>query len=461
MDSTQLEHVQSFRAATMRDALNAVRQSLGEDAIIVETRRVSEEAPRKGWRRGEAIDLVEVTAGVETAVDTNIDANDEWVDGSLRPSSSPVPPGTHAHGSKESERFERERLRDHRDETDSVDELPAPPPLLQTGSGEPRFQPTTQRTGEEQTERWQAGNHRVVDQASEARNVASRPERHPVDYDVDETPLTERLAAIEDALRSLTRDRRGHGPIVDRLANRGIPVSLARHIVQEAASHDPTTPPSVDDLVHATAQHIRAEPTPAIRPGEQRRIALIGPTGVGKTTTVAKLAAGYRIQQNLTVGLITVDDYRVAAADQLRTYADLIQCPVRVVSTDNEMQHAVADLNECDVILIDTAGLGRPDDEQLNALDRRLAIAGVQDRYFVISVCNTLASTRIAAERYRSLRPTAAIYTKLDETPEPGILVGIASDVPLPVRYVTIGQEVPRDLEIADSQRLAEEIIRA
>ena len=436
MDTTQLEHVQSFRAATMRDALEAVRTSLGQDAVIVETRRVRETTPRRGWRQGEAIDLFEVTAGLEPIPDSRPVPAEDWIEDSLRHEQSPIPK-SHLHRETEDFAIDRPTLASDHDELRTTTQPQTP---VQESTKSPAFvEATESRTAEVQPE--------------------AHASRHPIDYDVDEKPLKDRLAAIEQAIRSLTRDRRGHGPIIDRLANRGIPVALARYIVQEAASDDPMVPPSVDDLVHATAQLIRSEPAPDVRPGEQRRIALIGPTGVGKTTTIAKLAAGYRLRNKLSVGLITVDDYRVAAADQLRTYAELMDCPIRVVSDDDAMQHAVSDLRACDVILIDTAGLGRPEAKELSVLDRRLALAGVQDRYFVVSVCNTLASTNVAYKRYQPLRPSAAIYTKLDETPEPGIVVGIASEVPLPVRYVTIGQEVPRDLEVADSLQLAREIV--
>lgn len=424
MDMSQLEQLQSFRAATMREALEAVRASLGDDAIIVETRRVSEQGPRKGWRRGDLIDLVEVTAGREPVPEKR----EIWVDGTI--GDGPT---------RSTERRFADETYDHDIDDDGNDADYGPEP---------------DRMGSESR-----GGNRSRQPSQPLRTETTQPASSKVEGVFDETPLAERLAAIEEALRSLTRDRRGHGPIVDRLANRGVPVGLARDVVREAASDDPMSPPGADALSRQLARLLKTEVDPPVQGGVQRRIALVGPTGAGKTTTLAKLAAGYRIKHGLSVGLITVDDYRVAAADQLRTYAELIQCPIRIVGTDDEMRHAMVDLEACDVVLIDTAGLGHPDDEQLAALDRRLSIAGVQDRYFVVSVCNTLASTRAAFERYRILRPTAAIYTKLDETPEPGIVVGIAHEVSLPVRYVTNGQEVPRDLHVANAMEIAQEIV--
>lgn len=428
MDMSQLEAVQSFRAATMREALDQVRRSLGEDAVIVETRRVAEQSPRRGWRRGETVELVEVTAGREPAI-----VDEEILVGGSIPKPSRTAPNRPAQSRTVPAGNDEPRNQSDEALDTVIYEQPSPRPAT------PARRPQANNAPQIAAPRPSVPNNRFDDQHS--------------------TPLAERLAAIEDALRSLTRDRRGHGPLIDRLTGRGIPIGLARSIVHDAAAVDPMTPPNTEELVAVAAAMIRTQPVPRIRPGEQRRIALIGPTGVGKTTTIAKLAARYRLQEKLSVGLVTVDDYRVAAEDQLRTYADLLQCPIRVVADDDQMRRAMTDLESCDVVLIDTAGLGRPDEHQLATLDRRLSIAGVHDRYFVISVCNTLASTRAAAERYSPLRPTAAIYTKLDETPEPGIVIGIANEVTLPARYVTNGQEVPRDLEIADAARLAREIV--
>ena len=102
--------------------------------------------------------------------------------------------------------------------------------------------------------------------------------------------------------------------------------------------------------------HSRLRAAPADLPGRRQMVALVGPTGVGKTTTIAKLAANFRLKQRRRVGLITVDTYRIAAVEQLRTYADIIDLPMEVVSTPQEMRAAVARLAHLDLILMDTAG---------------------------------------------------------------------------------------------------------
>lgn len=416
MDANKLEHVQSFRARTMREALRAVRSSLGDDALILDT-------------RGDDRQGVEVLAGREAMeqATTSVVAENEQSDSSFGDPYEDAIDDTN-------------RLR--------VDDRRTPPSTTRP----------TERT-DPPTATANASSVEPEPQAKERENEARPSTRHPVDHDVDETPLADRLASIESALHSLTRGRHGNGMAIDRLCSRGVPLGLARQIVEKAVGHNLQLPPTRQALLRAVSARIHCEHVPTVRAGQQRKIAFVGPTGVGKTTTLAKIAAGYRLNDKLLVGLITVDDYRVAAADQLQTYAGLLECPVRVVASDDEMRAAVDDLADCDVILVDTAGFGLADGERMEVLSRRLDLAGVTERYLVLSTVSSLASMRVSAERYAKLGPTAAIYTKLDETPEPGVMLGMSDEVALPLYYVTAGQEVPRDLDLADSVTLAETVL--
>lgn len=193
------------------------------------------------------------------------------------------------------------------------------------------------------------------------------------------------------------------------------------------------------------------------RPADGRplTIALVGPTGVGKTTTVAKLAATYKLRRNKRVGLVTSDTYRIAAVDQLRTYANIIGLNLKIAMTPNEMRQACESLSDCDVILIDTAGRSPHDDARLSELQRIIAAANPHETHLVLSSTAGESAMKAAIDRFAHIGPHHVIFTKLDEAVSFGTLVNIASRVNASLSYVTTGQEVPDQIEPGDAQRLA------
>ena len=152
-------------------------------------------------------------------------------------------------------------------------------------------------------------------------------------------------------------------------------------------------------------------------------VALVGPTGVGKTTTIAKLAANYRLREKRRVGLITVDTYRVAAVEQLRTYADIIDLPMEVVATPREMREAVARMNHLDLVLMDTAGRSPRDEVKIQELKSMLAEAEPDEVHLVLSSTAGAKSLISTAERFADVGTTALLLTKLDEAHSLGHLV--------------------------------------
>ncbi|MEO6435976.1 MAG: flagellar biosynthesis protein FlhF, partial [Tepidisphaeraceae bacterium] len=145
-------------------------------------------------------------------------------------------------------------------------------------------------------------------------------------------------------------------------------------------------------------------------------VALIGPTGVGKTTTIAKLAAKLKLDENRRVGLITIDTYRIAAVDQLKKYADIIGSPLKVVASPDDLREAVASMRECDFVLIDTAGRSPKDTLKLNELKQFLDAANPQEVHLVLSSVVDRQSIDLAIERFRAVRLDKLIFTKLDES---------------------------------------------
>ncbi|TWU00346.1 Flagellar biosynthesis protein FlhF [Botrimarina colliarenosi] len=193
--------------------------------------------------------------------------------------------------------------------------------------------------------------------------------------------------------------------------------------------------------------------------GRCRVVALVGATGVGKTTTLAKLAANYRLRGGARVGVVTVDTYRVAAVEQLRTYAEIIDLPMEVVATPAEMRAAVAKLAGLDLVLIDTAGRSPRDAERIEELRTLLAEAAPDETHLVASVTSTARGLRDTIQRFAAVKPTSLLLTKLDEAPALGHAAAPVVDAGLPVSYLTDGQSVPEDIRIAAGEELAQRLL--
>jgi flagellar biosynthesis protein FlhF len=195
--------------------------------------------------------------------------------------------------------------------------------------------------------------------------------------------------------------------------------------------------------------------------GRRRLVALVGPTGVGKTTTIAKLAANYRLREKLRVGLITVDTYRIAAVEQLRTYADIIDLPMEVVSTPREMRAAVERMSDMDLVLMDTAGRSPRDEIKVRELKSMLAEADADEVHLVLSGVAGASHLAGAARKFAEVGTTALILTKLDEATALGNLLPALRAGGLPLSYLTHGQTVPDDIVVADRARLAAMMVGA
>ncbi len=215
------------------------------------------------------------------------------------------------------------------------------------------------------------------------------------------------------------------------------------------------------ELVHLTLQQMIADriktvaAAPAAETGKARTIALIGPTGVGKTTTIAKLAARYKLRENRRVGLITIDTYRIAAVDQLRTYAEIINVPLEVVLSAGELHRAVHEMRDMDIVLIDTAGRSHNDEMRLNQLRSFIAAAGADEVHLVVTATANYKCSATILERFKPLGANRLIITKLDEAETFGPVLNCAVAADAPISYVTTGQDVPDDIAIADANRLA------
>jgi flagellar biosynthesis protein FlhF len=195
--------------------------------------------------------------------------------------------------------------------------------------------------------------------------------------------------------------------------------------------------------------------------GRPLTIALIGPTGVGKTTTLAKLAATFKLRYGKSVGLITADTYRIAAVDQLRTYAEIINLPLHVALTPAEMKRAVSMLSDRDVILIDTAGRSQKDVNRIAELKRFITAANPHEVHLVLSGTAGEKVLLQEAGAFSAVGVHKIVLTKLDEAVSFGMLVSTIRTIGKQLSFVTTGQEVPDDIEVGRADRLAQLVLGA
>lgn len=186
---------------------------------------------------------------------------------------------------------------------------------------------------------------------------------------------------------------------------------------------------------------------------------LAGPTGVGKTTTIAKLAGKFSLYENLKVGLITIDTYRIGAVDQLRTYAEIMNLPFKVVMSIKEMEVAVESFKECDVILIDTTGRNSKNVMQISELRAYIDKINADSISLVLSCTTKNSDIDVITNGYRELNYNSIIITKLDETSTYGSILNILESAGKPLSYITTGQNVPDDIKIMNSEEISNMIL--
>jgi len=190
-------------------------------------------------------------------------------------------------------------------------------------------------------------------------------------------------------------------------------------------------------------------------------VALIGPTGVGKTTTIAKLAANFCLRERRRVGLITVDTYRIAAVQQLRTYAQIIDVPLQVANSPEQLEAAVGRMEDRDIILIDTAGRSQRDTVKIRELHEFFRAVRPHEVHLVLSgTCGEAILTE-TIERFSEIGIDRVIFTKLDEAVGLGVLLTCLEKAGAALSYVTTGQDVPADIEVGHGAGLAKLVLGA
>lgn len=257
------------------------------------------------------------------------------------------------------------------------------------------------------------------------------------------TQLVERGPGGADAVKLRGYARR----VYDELTARGVEEKAALAIGQQIRSHGEE---GRNQARAEIARILGSAGAMEIRPGQRRVIALVGPTGVGKTTTIAKLAAYFALERGLNVGLVTSDTYRIAAVEQLRTYADIIGRPLYTVDTPDDVSLALKETSCCDVVLVDTGGRNHRDTERMQELRQILTMLSPDETHLVYSLTANPRDAYEAMEHYLPLGVNRLTFTKLDEAAAPGLILNLRMRCNQPLGYITYGQNVPDDIRPAE-----------
>lgn len=195
-------------------------------------------------------------------------------------------------------------------------------------------------------------------------------------------------------------------------------------------------------------------------PSRCKSIALIGPTGVGKTTTVAKLAANFALKEGFKVALVTADTYRIAAVEQLKIYGDIIGVSVDIVYTPDELKTALERHKDKHLVLIDTAGRSPSNYSQIAELQALLSVDPFIEKHLVLSTTTKYRDALEIVNNFSVCSPQKILFTKIDEASNLGTILNLVYHFPASLSYMTTGQSVPDDIELINSIKLANMILR-
>ncbi|GKU23589.1 flagellar biosynthesis protein FlhF [Clostridium folliculivorans] len=397
--------IKRYMVKNMNEAMTRIRYELGKDAVIISQRKVK----KPGFIGIFSPKMIEVTAAVENA-------------------------------SKKDGADNRKKEDTLEDSIESIKKLM-------------NDQISSSKSGiNYKTDREDDGSSTVRASSNRLMNETLKDSYSPnntQDYIVKE--MREMKSLISKVISGEDAKEKPYENIRKSLINNDIEENLAETLIKDiplSAEHDD------EALENVIEKRIKVENVDLKGP-----VVLVGPTGVGKTTTIAKLAGRMALIEKKKVGLITVDTYRIGAVDQLKTYAEIMNLEFKVVITIKEMEDAVNSMKDCDVILIDTTGRSSKNSMQISELRAFVQKVNSDNIHLVISATTKNRDIKSIVEGFKILNYNHVIITKLDETSVYGSILNILQLADKPISFMTTGQTVPDDITIFTKEQIAKLIM--
>lgn len=420
--------VKIFEAEDMASGLRQIRRELGPDALILSTRTIKNGALGVLGKK-----TLEITAAIDNHWEEKPAAQKMKADQTL------------AHHAYSAAQTENTQKKDHTQLIEEAETLHNE--IESSASSQTEDNPALRQEFDEL-------KGMVKNLAGELSRINSEKDKH------QPAPSQNPLVSLEQKLRSTKKNN----IVEETLLARGINQETANIIATFAQEHLPRE--DMDDtdklysFIHETIVDILNVTTPDFNTEKkQRRMAFIGPTGVGKTTTLAKIAANFLATQSKSIALITIDTYRIAAVEQLKVYGEIMHLPVEVVLNPQQLKNALEKHNDKELILIDTAGRSPLDSLSIEEIRSFFTEDLDIENHLVLSATTRDGELLETLKTFSLFSPQSTIFTKIDECSNLGVLLNTQIHNNSPLSYITNGQRVPEDIVEADKRYVAQLII--
>lgn len=478
--------IKSFKAPTLKEAMANVKSELGVDAVILHTNKI-----KKGGILGfHAKEIVEVIAAIEDepvvkeqkpAMDTG--AASEAV---LQAAAAARASRNSAPEPQPTGNFTPRNMVSQYQTAGTIEAIShamaqnTPSPtfgevLASVNRAQEQVESQQPVVKEEPAESVSVAEEKLVSVESDAEQLSSEKETETAsedatDLDVKEQEILDLQNQLEEMKSMLVemsrnKDEAGGIPNLQRaMEAQGISQHVLEDMISKLNGTEILAPQNSIKALKALEKYVRK----AIRiangitlySDKPKIVALIGPTGVGKTTTLAKIAAKFVLEEGAKVALITADTYRISAVEQLKTYSDILGLPLEIVYNPQALQEAIEKHRDKQLILLDTAGRSQYNAYQMKELSELLNIDADIEKHLVMSATTKTSDGLELLDNFSLCKPDRVIFTKVDETKTHGIILNILHRRKAALSYLTNGQSVPDDIEPASIEKLAELLLR-